>query len=126
LKTSRLLLTLPAILFCAVLLPTASAQPSCDAVGDVEFARGVANPEDLVLVPGTNWIVASGMAAGSGFYLIDSTSRERSALPAGVRHDSAMFPRYSAPPTAGEFEFALPQPQPKRIVVPRVYEESGS
>ena len=103
-KRARSLSALPAIFFCVFAAPWVSAQEACDAVGNVEFACGLTNPEDLVLVPGTDWIVASGMAAGSGFYLIDSMSREWSALPTAVRHDSAMFPRCSAPPTSGEFE----------------------
>ena len=40
--------------------------------GDVSFVCGAKNPEDLVLVPGTQWIVSSGMAEGAGFYLVDS------------------------------------------------------
>ncbi len=103
-KVSRSLFALSAVLGCALTATQASAQEACDAVGNVEFACGLTNPEDLVLVPGTNWIVSSGMAAGSGFYLIDSMTREWSALPTSVRHDSAMFPRCSSPPTSGEFE----------------------
>ena len=101
---ARSLFALPAILIGVLVVSKAPTQEACDAVGNVEFACGLTNPEDLVLVPGTNWIVSSGMAAGSGFYLIDSTSREWSALPTAVRHDSTMFPRCSSPPTAGEFE----------------------
>ena len=39
----------------------------------------VTNPEDLVLVPGTPWIVSSGMAEGAGFYLVDSKAGSGSA-----------------------------------------------
>jgi hypothetical protein len=103
-KITSSLFALPAIVLTAILMPLASAQEACDAVGTVEFTCGLTNPEDLVLLPGTDWIVSSGMAAGSSFYLIDSTNREWSALANSVRHDSAMFPRCSSPPTAGEFE----------------------
>jgi hypothetical protein len=103
-KITSSLFALPAIVLTAILMPLASAQEACDAVGTVEFNCGLTNPEDLVLLPGTDWIVSSGMAAGSSFYLIDSTNREWSALANSVRHDSAMFPRCSSPPTAGEFE----------------------
>ena len=50
----------------------AQAQPSCAPTGDVSYVCGPKNPEDLVLVPGTQWIVSSGMAEGAGFYLVDS------------------------------------------------------
>jgi hypothetical protein len=103
-RTTRSLLALPAVVFCALASPGTVAQQACTAAGRVEFTCGPQNAEDLVLVPGTDWIVASGMAAGAGFYLINSDSREWSALPTAVRHDSAMFPQCSAPPTAGEFE----------------------
>ena len=102
--STRSLFALLAFNLAALAAPVASSQQPCDAAGAIEFACGLTNPEDLVLVPGTDWIVASGMAAGSGFYLIDSTSREWSALPTSARHDSAKFPQCSSPPTAGEFE----------------------
>ena len=50
----------------------AQAQQSCAPTGDVRYVCGPKNPEDLVLVPGTQWIVSSGMADGAGFYLVDS------------------------------------------------------
>jgi hypothetical protein len=93
-----------ALLALALVAPTASAQSACAAAGNVNFVCGPKNAEDLVLVPGTRFIISSGMAAGTGFYLIDSMSGEWSALANGVRHDSAMYPRCAAPPTAGEFE----------------------
>jgi hypothetical protein len=92
------------VLTLAALAPAACTQSSCEPEGDVAFVCGPVNAEDLVLVPGTEWIVASGMAAGAGFYLIDSTSGEFSALAAGARHDSAAFPLCASPPTVGEFE----------------------
>jgi hypothetical protein len=56
----------------------AAAGSSCPAAGGMRFICGVLNPEDLVQVPGSNWIIASGMAdaakPGSGaLTLIDAT-----------------------------------------------------
>ena len=34
-----------------------------------------ANPEDLVLVPNTRWMLASGMAPGSGLHLVDTRAK---------------------------------------------------
>ncbi len=33
------------------------------------------NPEDLVLVPDTRWLIASGMAPGSGLHLVDTRAK---------------------------------------------------
>ena len=57
----------------------AQAQQSCAPSGDVSYVCGPKNPEDLVLVPGTQWIVSSGMAEGAGFYLVDSRAGSFSA-----------------------------------------------
>jgi hypothetical protein len=76
----------------------AQAQQSCEPSGDVGYVCGVKNPEDLVLVPGTPWIVSSGMAEGAGFYLVDSTSGNVTVLPFTAQHDAA-FASCATPPT---------------------------
>jgi len=77
----------------------ANAQQSCTASGDVSYVCGPKNPEDLVLVPGTQWIVSSGMAEGAGFYLVDSKAGSFSSLTFTARHDPA-FASCATPPTA--------------------------
>jgi hypothetical protein len=81
-----------------------SAQQSCESSGNVEFVCGPKNAEDLVLVPGTKWIVASGMAAGAGFYLIDSSSGAWSTLSTQARHDAAAYPSCPSAPAPAELE----------------------
>jgi hypothetical protein len=71
----------------------------CEPSGGVEFVCGPTNAEDLVSVPGTKWIVASGMAAGAGFYLIDSRDATWSALQPQAQHDAAAFPSCATPPS---------------------------
>ena len=44
--------------------PALRAQ-GCNARGPVQFVCGVMNPEDLVAVPGTNWVLASGLNGGA-------------------------------------------------------------
>ncbi len=39
------------------------------------FICGVQNAEDLVLVPNTRWMVASGMAPGSGLHIVDTQAK---------------------------------------------------
>jgi len=51
--------------------PSASCAPS----GGLTFICGVTNPEDLVLVPNTRWMIASGMAPGSGLHLVDTRAK---------------------------------------------------
>ena len=65
----------------------AQAQQSCAPTGDVRYVCGPKNPEDLVLVPGTQWIVSSGMADGAGFYLVDSRAGTFSTLAFSAAHD---------------------------------------
>jgi SMP-30/gluconolaconase/LRE-like protein len=76
----------------------AHAQQGCEPSGDVGYVCGVTNPEDLVLVPGTAWIVSSGMADGAGFYLVDSSSGNAKALQFAAEHDPK-FSGCATPPS---------------------------
>jgi hypothetical protein len=72
------------------------AQPAaCAPSGGLTFICGVQNPEDLVLVPGTRWLIASGMAPGSGLHLVDTRAKTVRNLYAadspGVRQDRAKY-----------------------------------
>jgi hypothetical protein len=78
---------------------SAHAQQVCEPTGDVGFVCGVTNPEDLVLVPGTPWIVSSGMAEGAGFYLVDSEAGTAELLPFTAQHDATVFASCPTPPT---------------------------
>ena len=53
----------------------AAADEGCEPSGGLGFVCGLKNPEDLVRVPGTKWIIASGMAAGGALYGIDSEQK---------------------------------------------------
>jgi hypothetical protein len=81
----------------------AEGQQACAPTGDVAYVCGPKNAEDLVLVPGTQWIVSSGMAEGAGFYLVDSKAGNFSSLPFAARPDPA-FASCAAPPTAQTLE----------------------
>ena len=54
---------------------TEAADNECSASGEYGFVCGLQNPEDLVLVPGTKWIISSGMAASAAIYLVDSQQK---------------------------------------------------
>src|ERR1044071_5916263 len=56
-----------------------AAQAACDPAAGLEFICGLTNAEDLVQVPGTPWIVASGLAEGEHaqghIYLVNAHDR---------------------------------------------------
>jgi hypothetical protein len=79
-------------------------QVACDPVGDLNFVCGPVNAEDLVLAPGTDFIVSSGMAAGAGFYAVDTTSGEWEPLEFSASHNAAVYPNCSSPPDEADFE----------------------
>jgi hypothetical protein len=92
------------IRFIAVLTLAAGAcgvhaQQACESTADVDYVCGVKNPEDLVLVPGTGWILSSGMAEGAGFYLVDSKAGTAKVLPFSAQHDAAAFASCATPPS---------------------------
>ena len=85
-----------------------AAAPSCGPGAAETFICGVRNPEDLVLVPGTKWIIGSGLAvanqAGSGgLLMIDSVAHTAVRLPAPFGHARAPFKNCTAPPAAANF-----------------------
>jgi hypothetical protein len=90
----------PAILLVALLamsVPVA-AQASCDPAGGLTFICGLTNAEDLVEVPGTPWIIASGLPdaehSGGHLYLVNRQDRSLQVLLPGhvvYRQDSATF-----------------------------------
>lgn len=60
------------LLICTAVLPVGSMQPGgCDPDGKVKFICGVVSPEDLVRVPRSDWVVASGYSGG-GVHLINT------------------------------------------------------
>ena len=65
------------LLAAAMALSTrVAAQAACDPAAGLTFICGLTNAEDLVQVPGTPWIVASGLAegehAGGHIYLVNA------------------------------------------------------
>jgi hypothetical protein len=71
---------LPGLLLLLTCAATNAANEGCESSGDYRFVCGPLNAEDLVLVPGTNWIIASGLAPGASMYLVDSVQKTWSDL----------------------------------------------
>jgi hypothetical protein len=72
------------------------AQPAaCTPSGGLTFICGVQNPEDLVHVPSTRWVIASGMAPGSGLHAVDTQAKTTRNLyapgNANVRADKTKY-----------------------------------
>lgn len=67
----------------------------CEPSGEYGFVCGPMAAEDLVHVPGTKWIIASGMAPGAAITLIDTAEKSWAELYPGdaplARQDMAVF-----------------------------------
>ena len=74
-----------------------AADATCKPTDQLQFVCGPKNPEDLVLVPGTKWIISSSYVAGNGLYLIDSRDGTWGVVPLQIDHDAA-FANCPTPP----------------------------
>src|SRR5688500_4646748 len=78
--------------------PTTAA---CAPAAGLTFICGLQNPEDVVLVPGTRWLLTSGMAPGAGLNLVDTQARTVRKLYApdlaNARADRARFANCPGP-----------------------------
>lgn len=76
----------------------------CDEVQGTSFVCGADHAEDLALIPGTQWIVASGFNAGSGIKLVDTRERVLRRWYTGdvsqIDRDAERFSLCPAPPDA--------------------------
>ena len=79
----------------------APAASSCAPAAGLTFICGLQNPEDVVLVPGTRWLVTSGMAPGAGLSLVDTQAKAVRKLygpdTANARADRARFANCPGP-----------------------------
>jgi hypothetical protein len=85
----------------------------CDGVGELEFLCGLGNAEDLVKLPGVDWIIAGGIGtrrgheARAGLRLIDSRTGDwQHWIPnPGItsEFDPDQFPGCPGPPDASRF-----------------------
>ncbi|GJM08862.1 MAG: hypothetical protein DHS20C11_11380 [Lysobacteraceae bacterium] len=74
-NTTKQIVTHPIALLLLALLPFSvlqAADGSCDDVGEFAYLCGPDSAEDLVVIPGTDWIIASGFGKGASLYLIDA------------------------------------------------------
>ena len=79
------------------------SQQACEPSGGLQFVCGPKNAEDLVLVPGTQWILSSGMAEGASFFQIDSRNGAWRPLKFESKPDAA-FSTCASPPALATFQ----------------------
>ena len=79
------------------------APPPCTSAGNVQFVCGQQAPEDLVVVPGGQWVVAGAYTGTGGIYLIrvsDRTSvRAYPSATAAEKFDATAYKGCPGPPT---------------------------
>jgi hypothetical protein len=100
-----------ALLAAAVALSTqAAARAACDPALGLSFICGLTNAEDLVQVPDTPWIVASGLPEGEDsqghIYLVNARDRTAQVLLPGqvvYRQDTASFGACPGVPDEAKF-----------------------
>lgn len=92
------------LLLCAALLAfiapgSSSQEEQCAASGDYQFICGPESAEDLVLVPHTNWVIASGFSGGAPFYLLNGEDKSWDLMEvAGSNQQRETFPTCPSPP----------------------------
>lgn len=88
-----------------VLALTTEGAAQCDPDGDVEFVCGPENPEDLIAVPDSPWVIVSSMADDGHLYATDTRDHaSRAIFPvegSTPRHDTATFDACPGPDTSG-------------------------
>lgn len=73
----------------------------CDAVGEIRFVCNLISPEDLAVVPGEEWVIASGNRAGGRLHVVSVRDKTAAMLypstPPRERLDAATYPTCPGP-----------------------------
>lgn len=109
-RTVMRLSTIVGASICVLLQVGARTAGPCDPAGNVRFVCDQSSPEDLAIVPGGRWVIASGMGQKAGIRLInvrDSTSSLLFPAPsAKSRQDSKTYKACPGPlDAAGQAAF---------------------
>jgi hypothetical protein len=100
-RTRTLTLIAGAVLLALGLRAGAQQAARCDPVGPVAFICGQVAPEDFAVLPGSQWVLASGMAANGAIRLINARDRTSTILfPTDApteRLDAAAYPSCPGP-----------------------------
>src|SRR6185437_17173445 len=72
-------------------------KPSCAPSMGLHFVCGLDQPEDLIQIPGSKWLVASGMGENGGVFLVDTQAKTARRFFTGTaKSDTAMYPDCAA------------------------------
>lgn len=74
-KYSLSTIVLGVLLSTSAIAQTSSSLNVAKTINSLNYVEQIQSPEDLVQIPNSKWIIASGMAAKSGLYLIDSEQK---------------------------------------------------
>ena len=90
------------IVGCAGEIPTvAPSGLACDTVGEIRFVCNLISPEDLAVVPGSAWVIASGNRAGGRLHLVSVRDKTATTLFPGATSseqlDAATYPMCPGP-----------------------------
>src|SRR2546428_5114961 len=74
---------------------------ACDPVGNIQFICGLISPEDLAVLPGDQWVIASGDREGGRIHLINARNKTTTVVfptaRASERLDKATYPTCPGP-----------------------------
>src|SRR5215468_3373817 len=103
-KTGNLQLWIVAGVSVSCVLTVGAVRPraaGCDPAGNVQFICEQLAPEDLVLVPGGEWVISSGMAANGAIRAVSVRDRTTTVLFPGAasraRPDARTYPSCPGP-----------------------------
>ena len=92
------------LLVCSAVVSShslAAQAPNCSPSAGLTFICGLQNPEDVVVVPGTRWLLTSGMAPGAGLNAVDTQAKTVRTLyapgTANARADRTRFANCPGP-----------------------------
>jgi hypothetical protein len=79
--------------------PTTEAPSSCAPFMGLNFVCGLDQPEDLLQIGTSKWVIASGMGEHGGIFVIDSDAKTAKRFFTGAaKPDSKMYPGCALPP----------------------------
>ena len=91
----------------AALLAMAPVAGACPPGPSLAYVCGPARPEDVVAIPGTPWLIASGFAPGAGLKIVDTQAAQAApwydGSPAQIAPDRAAHPGCPGPVDPGLF-----------------------
>ena len=86
----------------SVSLGVVEARPAaCEAVGEIQFICNIISPEDLAIVPGSEWVIASGNQEGGRIQLVNVRDKTTTVLfPMPARNEQLDATTYPTCPGA--------------------------